>query len=256
MRVQSLEPVFIFGFPLVSYRWRSRQNKKSMKHSYLFLTLGVTALTLFGCGGSGHTTAETRLRVVHASPNAPNVDVVVGSAVAFTNVAYFSEGLRTVPAGTTQVRVRATGSTTDVINASPFLAAGNYTTILAINNLAQIEPLVVTEPDQGPGAGQARVRLVHASPSTGNVDIYVTAPTVALPSTPSVANVPFKGVSTALLVAAGNYRVRITPAGTPGTIAVDTGSITLPSNSVTIAAALDKAGGGSPLTARLYTTSY
>ncbi len=228
-----------------------------MKISPLSLTLGVTALSLFGCGGSGVSTiTETKLRVVHASPNAPNVDVVVGSAVAFSNVAYFSEGVKTIPAGTTQVRVRATGGTTDVINASPILATGNYTTILAVNNLAQIEPLVVTEPDQGPGAGQARVRLVHASPSTGNVDIYVTAPTATLPSTPTVANVPFKGVSTALTVAAGNYRVRITPAGTPGTVAIDTGTITLASNSVTIAAALDKASGGSPLTARLYTTSY
>jgi hypothetical protein len=227
-----------------------------MKNSPLFLALGVTALSLFGCGGSGHSVTETKLRVVHASPNAPNVDVVVGSAVAFSNVPYFSEGLRTLPAGTTQVRVRATGGTTDVINASPILAVGNYTTILAVNNLAQIEPLVVTEPDLGPGVGQARVRLVHASPSTGNVDIYVTAPTATLPATPTVANVPFKGVSSALTVPAGNYRVRITPAGTPGTIAIDTGSIALPSNSVTIAAALDKASGGSPLTARLYTTSY
>ncbi len=227
-----------------------------MKNSPLFLALGVTALSLFGCGGSGHSVTETKLRVVHASPNAPNVDVVVGGAVAFSNVPYFSEGLRTLPAGTTQVRVRATGGTTDVINASPILAVGNYTTILAVNNLAQIEPLVVTEPDLGPGVGQARVRLVHASPSTGNVDIYVTTPTATLPATPTVANVPFKGVSAALTVASGNYRVRITPAGTPGTIAIDTGSIALPSNSVTIAAALDKASGGSPLTARLYTTSY
>jgi Domain of unknown function (DUF4397) len=228
-----------------------------MKTFPLVLTLGITALSVIGCGGSGvATTPETKLRVVHASPTAPNVDVLVGSTVAFSNVAYFAEGLRTVPVGTTQIRVRATGGTTDVINASPSLAAGNYTTVLAVNNLAQIEPLVVTEPDQGPGAGQARVRLVHASPSTGNVDIYVTAPTATLPAAPTVANVPFKGISSALTVASGNYRVRITPAGTPGTIAIDTGSITLPSNSVTIAVALDKATGGSPLTSRLYTTNY
>ena len=227
-----------------------------MKNSPLFLALAVAALTIFGCGGLNGGTSETKLRVVHASPNAPNVDVVVGGAVAFSNVPYFSEGVKTIAAGTTQIRVRATGTTTDVINASPALTTGNLTTVLAVNNLASIEPLVVTEPDLGPGFGQARLRLVHASPSTGNVDIYITSPTATLPTTPTLANVPFKGVSGALTVASGNYRVRITPAGVPGTVAIDTGSIALPSNSATIAVALDKASGGSPLTARLYTTSY
>ncbi|MEI7575750.1 MAG: DUF4397 domain-containing protein [Armatimonadota bacterium] len=227
-----------------------------MKTSSFFLALAVAGLTLLGCGGLSGGTSESKLRVIHASPDAPNVDVVVGGTVAFTNVPYFAEGVSTVKAGTTQIQVRPTGTSTNVINASPALTTGNLTTVLAVNNVASIEPLVVADPDFGPGPGQARLRLVHASPSTGNVDIYITSPTATLPATPTLANVPFKGVSDALTVSAGSYRVRITPAGVPGTVAIDTGSIALPSNSATIAVALDKAGGGSPLTARTYTASY
>ncbi|MFZ4508166.1 MAG: DUF4397 domain-containing protein [Fimbriimonas sp.] len=217
-------------------------------------TLLLTALV--GCGGSSDHDPETRLRVVHASPTAPNVDVRIGSTVAFTNVPYFADGLQLLTPGATRIRVNGTGSATSVIDVTPTLDADRLYTVLAVDNLASITAIIVNDPDSGPGLGQARVRLVHGSPSTGPVDIYVTAPGAALPAVPTLEDVPFKGISNALTVTAGNYQIRITPANTPGTIAIDTGSVNLPSNSSTVAVALDKSGGGSPLTARTYTRTY
>ena len=55
-----------------------------------FLLLAMTTMlvgaTIFtsGCGDSGHA----QLRVVHASPDAPNVDVLVDGKIVLTNVAY------------------------------------------------------------------------------------------------------------------------------------------------------------------------
>ncbi len=226
-----------------------------MKSILAIFLAATTLLALTGCGGEANKDI-TSLRVLHASPNAPNVDVLFDNDTVLTNVAYTAGATRTVDAGVRRIRVNATGTTTTVIDANVTLTKGTATTVLAVNNLANIEPLVINDDDNGPGLGQTRLRLVHASPSTGNVDIYISSPTEALPATPTLANIPFKAVSAPLTVAAGSYRVRITPAGNRGVIAIDTGALALASNSVNLALALDSPGGGGPVIARVLTQQY
>lgn len=226
-----------------------------MKSILAIFLAAMTLLAVSGCGG--HESAESAsIRVLHASPNAPNVDVLFDNDTVLTNVAYTAGATRSVDAGVRRVRVNATGTTTTVIDANVTLSRGTATTVLAVNNLANIEALVINDEDSGPGIGQTRLRLVHASPSTGNVDIYISGPTDALPATPTLANIPFKAVSNPLTVAAGSYRVRITPAGNRNVVAIDTGALALASNSVNLALALDSPGGGAPLIARVLTQQY
>lgn len=227
-----------------------------MKFFSALILSSFALAALVGCGGSGDHPAQTRLRIVHASPDAPNVDVRLGNTLALTNVPYLASDTRNINAGATRIRINGTGSPTSVIDQTPVFEANRLYTVLAIDNLASIETVLVNDPNTGPGIGQARVTFVHASPTAGTVDIYVTAPGAALPAEPTLADVPFKAVSTALTVAAGDYRVRITPANTPGTIAIDTGTLTLPSNSSTVAVAVDAAGGGTPLNAVTFTQGY
>lgn len=229
-----------------------------MKQLLPVLLSAVALVALAGCGGSGHDdeVAQSRVRLVHASPDAPNVDIRINDTLAFNNVAYFGSGERALAAGNNRVRVNPSGSPTSVIDATLNFEANRLYTILAADRVATIQPLVINDPDSGPGVGQARVRLVHGSPSAGTVDIYVTAPGAPLPAEPTLSDVPFLAVASPLTVASGDYRVRITPANDPSVIAIDTGTISLPSNSSTIAVALDAAGGGTPLTARTYTKTY
>ncbi len=228
-----------------------------MKGIFFAMLAGTVAFALTGCGGDDHNVSnQATVRVVHASPNAPNVDVRFGNSIVFSSVPYFSAGVRTVAAGPTRVRVNAAGTGTTVIDVTPTFAANRLYTVLAANNLASIAPIVVDDVNAGPGVGQARVRFVHGSPTAGTVDIYVTAPGAPLPATPTLEDVSFLAVSAPLTVPSGNYQVRITPANTPGTVAIDTGTLALGSNTSTIAVALDAAGGGGPLTARTYSTSY
>jgi hypothetical protein len=212
---------------------------------------------LAGCGGDGdHALPTANVRVIHASPNAPNVDVLFNNRTVLNDVPYFAGAVVNTNAGATRVRVNAAGTTTTVIDANVPFTSGTLTSIIAAGPLATIAPIVINDPDSGPGAANARVRIVHASPTAGVVDVYVTAPGAALPAEPTLADVPFRAVSDALTVPAGNYQVRVTPANTPGTVAIDTGTINLPANSVSLALALDAAGGGAPLTARLFTKTY
>ena len=221
-------------------------------------TLALALLATFAvaaCNDDDNTTAPAttaQLRVVHASPDAPNVDVLLDNAAVLTNVAYkVASNYLAVPSGSRNLKVRATGTSTVVIDQTGTLAEGSFYTVLAAGRLASIAPVVLTDDQTSPASGNVRLRLVHASPTAGNVDIYVTAPTADIATaTPTLANVPFRAASSYLEVPAGTYRVRITPAGTK-TVAIDANNVALVAGQVRTAVAVDAPGGGAPLGAIL-----
>ena len=215
----------------------------------------VAALALTGCDDDDDALAPSStalVRVVHASPDAPNVDVLVDGAVVLTNVPFrtASEYLA-VPRGSRNLRVRATGTSTVVIDQDASVAAGGTYTVLATGRASSIAPLVLEDNLVSPAAGNVKLRLVHASPAAGNVDIYVTAPGAGIAATsPTLANVPFRAASTYLEVPAGTYRVRITPTGSK-TVAIDVNNVSLAAGQIRTAVAVDAPGGGTPLGAIL-----
>lgn len=217
--------------------------------------LFAAALSSIGCDDDDNPVAPAataQLRVVHASPDAPNVDVLLDNTLALNNVAFKgSSAYLPAPSGTRNLKVRAAGTTTTVIDANANLAAGGAYTVLATGRAASIAPLVLEDNLTAPAAGNIKLRLVHASPSAGNVDIYVTAPNADLTATtPTLTNVPFRAASAYLEVPAGTYRVRITPTGTK-TVAIDVNNVTLTAGQIRTAVAVDAAGGGAPLGAIL-----
>jgi hypothetical protein len=214
----------------------------------LTLTAILASMALFtvGCGDDG----RARLRVVHASPDAPNVDVLLSGKTVLTNVAYkAASNYLTVNAGSSKIEVQANGTTQDVINANVSLTKNKDYTVFAVDRVASIAPLVLTDDNTPPAAGQIKLRLVHASPTAGNVDIYVEAPGTDIKTvTPTLTNVAFKAASTYLSVPTGSYEVFITPTGTK-TVALDSGSLALSAGQIRTAVALDAPRGGTPLTA-------
>src|SRR5579859_795249 len=167
----------------------------------LAMTTMVVGATIFtaGCGDNGHA----QLRVVHASPDAPNVDVLVDGKTVLTNVAYeAASNYLTISAGSRKIEVRATGTSQDVINATVNLLRNKYYTVLAVDKVASISPLLLTDDNTPPASGQIKLRLVHASPTAGAVDIYVEAPGAGVTGSPTLTNVPFKAASSYLAVPA------------------------------------------------------
>ena len=184
--------------------------------------------------------ARARLRVVHASADAPEVNVSVDGSAVLTNVAFgVGSGYLNLVSDTYNVDVAAAASSTSVINADLTLDPATDYTVAAVNFLANIEPLVLVDNNTPPAAGNVKVRLIHAAPSAGSVDVYVTAPTAdILTIKPTISGFEFKDNSGYLEVPAGNYRVRITIAGTK-TVAIDTGTLSLTDGQIRTAFAVD-----------------
>lgn len=213
--------------------------------------LPIAALVLLGAACSDDASGPGKsasVRVVHASPDAPAVDVLVDGTQVLDGVPYAAaSGYLKVTPGTRSIRVEPVGSNTAVIDADLPLAEGEERTVIAANLVASIEPLVLADTNTAPAAGNIRLRLVHGAPAAGSVDIYITAPGADLTAaTPDFSAVPFKALTPYVEVPAGSYQVRITPTGSKAP-ALDTGTLVLAAGAVRTAIARDAAGGGTPL---------
>jgi hypothetical protein len=220
-----------------------------MKLTLLPLLLAATALSA-ACSDDDNNTGpegEARVRVVHASPDAPSVDVLLDEAEVLSDVPYLaSSAYLATSAGDHNLKVNAAGTATTVIDADVTLADGTDYTVIASDLVAEITPIVLEDDNTAPAAGNARVRAIHGAPSAPAVDVYVTAPGADLEAaTPVLTGVAFGDVADYLEVPAGEYQVRVTPAGTK-TVAIDSGPLTLESGHVRTAIAVDAPGGGAP----------
>jgi hypothetical protein len=191
-----------------------------------------------------------RVRVVHLSPDAPNVDVLVDGVVVANNVSYLTASdYLEVEAGSRNIAIRATGGTQTVIEEDVNVADGGDYTALVGDRLATLTLDALTDDNDPPASGNVKVRLIHGAPGAGLVDIYVTAPDADLSlETPVLTGIDFGAVSPYLEVPADDYQVRITPTGTQDVV-IDSGTLTLNSGEVRTGIAVDALGGGAPFDA-------
>jgi len=182
------------------------------------------------------TNLPADLRVIHASPDAPAVDIVVNDGFAaplVPNLAFGSvAGFVQVAPDTYNVKVVPTGTTMPVvIDADLPVNAGLNYSVFAVGTLENIEPLVVTRDRRRVGT-EAKVDIIHASPAAGNVDIYVTAPGTDIATVDAnFSGVPFRASTSFVSLPAGSYDVTVTAEGTktaaigPATITVEAGGL-------------------------------
>jgi len=195
------------------------------------------------------------LRIIHAVPDAPTVNVYAGDAIlgGLENVDYqVGSAWLTVDEGTYDVRVEANipSGNADVITASLMLEGEKSYNVLAVGTVTadSIEPLVVSVDRSDVTAGNVRVQVVHAAPNAPTVDVYVTAPGDDIEAAQPLATAAYKDSTGQVEVAGGDYQIRITLEGTK-TVVFDSGTVTLPADADLIVAATENTGtGSSPVT--------
>jgi PHD/YefM family antitoxin component YafN of YafNO toxin-antitoxin module len=200
---------------------------------------------VLGCGSSNDD--ESRVRVFHASPDAPNVDVLIDGGLVLEDVPYqTASDFLEIESGHRQVAVTATGTDTAVIDQRVDFAKDTDYLLIASGKLASIKPIIAITDRSSPAQGSAKIRVLHAAPSAPAVDIYVV-PTGQgiLNATPVLSAVPFGVISDYLVVPQGTYDVRVTVAGTK-TVAIESNQLNIGDGLIATVAALDASGAGSP----------
>ncbi|AFZ68560.1 DUF4397 domain-containing protein [Deinococcus peraridilitoris] len=138
--------------------------KKILTLSALALTATLAATQVSAQMASGN---DAFVRVVHASPDAPAVDVYVDgmrtvAGAAFKAATPYGE----VPAGKHKVMVTAAGDkNTVVFQADVDLKAGTYYTVAAVGQLANIKPKIFTTTGLNKDKAKAEVNVYHLSPN-------------------------------------------------------------------------------------------
>ena len=168
---------------------------------------------LFALASTSLAAGTANVRVLHASPDAPAVDVYLDDNIvdALTNVPFgvISDYLK-VPAGAHNVKVYATGTTSSpVIDADLTLAAGKAYTVAATGAVADIKAQVLQD-DPKPVASKANVRVVHFSADAPAVDIATAGSAV---DEAVVKNLAYPDATDYLALPGGTYDLEVRLAG-------------------------------------------
>lgn len=155
------------------------------------------------------------IRVTHASPDAPNVDVWVDGSKALSDVPFMavSEYLD-VPSGTRTVTITAAGDPDTVAFEGDLTLEAMAYTVAAVGELTdddtEFVPWVL-EDDASPSDDVAAVRLAHASPDAPAVTVTAMDGEMTL-----FSDVAFGEASDYAEVPAGTYTLEVWPAEDAG----------------------------------------
>ncbi|TXK21141.1 DUF4397 domain-containing protein [Pontibacter qinzhouensis] len=175
----------------------------------IFLLTVLPLFALTSCDDDDELQPDANVMVVHASPDAPAVDLLIDDTKVNTTALTYpnNTGYLNVNPGTRNVKVNAAGTSTTVINGNLDLESGRSYSVFAINTLANIEPLILEDDLTSPASGRAHVRFLHLSPDAPAVDIAVQNGPVIF------GNRAFKSATAFTPVDAGTYTLEVRLAG-------------------------------------------
>lgn len=153
---------------------------------------------------------KTYIRILHAVPNAPPVDVYANGVPIAKNLSYrgFTEYQKVTP-GTYSIEVYPAGRRdTPVLRTTATLPGHSIFTIAAVGELPNISLLPIAEPKTMMPPGMLMVRFSHLSPTAPNVDITLPDGTVIF------SDVRFKETTDYIAAQPATYRLQLRVAGT------------------------------------------
>ncbi|PVY70085.1 uncharacterized protein DUF4397 [Tamilnaduibacter salinus] len=230
-----------------------------MKKPILVTSIMAASVGLGGCFASATDSSPTAdLRVLHASPDAPSVDVLIDGERVLEDVSYQSgSDYLTVDPGNALVEIQAGGET--VIEQTVTLTEGGSFSVIAQGTLnaeddAEFGLNVLDDTDRRDN-GTNDVTVLHAAPSpaAASVDIYVTGPGDELPQAPTLNDVSFDTNATLPEIADGDYQVRITGADSQDPVLYDSGALTV--NTDVTAVAVNSTQSASPVSLLVWAES-
>lgn len=180
----------------------------------------ASTLMLVSCSKSSdsNSPATSKVMVIHASPDAPGVDLYIDSVKQNTSAVNYLDNTAylNVNSGLRNFKIKVAGTSTTVINANVNLVNGKNYSVFAIDSVASIEPIVFVDSFYSVASNQCLVRFIHLSPNAPAVNVSAAGSSTAL-----FNNIAFKQGTQFTPVTVGTdsvkLEVRVAPAttGTP-----------------------------------------
>lgn len=154
------------------------------------------------------------VRVFHACPDAPAVDIYVNGGLAFKNLSFklFSEYVQ-LPMGEYKIEIFPTGQkVTPVLTQNVGVSEKQVITIAAVGNFEDIQlvPYIEENADDFP-VNESALRIIHLSPDAPAVDISIDGRLV-------FEDVRFMDATDYVHIFSGAYNITINIANTNETI--------------------------------------
>lgn len=149
------------------------------------------------------------VRVLHASPTAPGVDVYLNGNLVAQNITYghFTPYLK-LASGDANIRVyRAGDVTTPLLNKSTILTQSSIYTLSIIGKLPNADILPINDVRIPPNPNFANLRFVHLSPDSPAVDIVLPNNTILH------SNLTYKEVTDYIPLSPGRYTIEVKLSG-------------------------------------------
>jgi hypothetical protein len=180
----------------------------------------LAALALGGAlllGAALPATANTQamVRAAHLIPDAPAVDVLVNGDVVLEDVPFkaISDYLM-VDAGTYTISINQAGTATELLTIDASVESGQAYTVAAIGTLdaadTEAPRLTAYVDDPVAASDTAKLRVVHASPTTPAVDVNLKG---AAAADAPVKNLAFPDATDYLSLPGGTYDFIVYPTG-------------------------------------------
>lgn len=176
-------------------------------------------LTLLTFGETGTATVlpnlRSRVRAIHASPDAPLLAFNNNAANMFSNVPYKANSSYTTSTSgdrTMSLAAIVSGSLSTVVSKTISLTGGEDYTLVAADRFSAIDLVRLADDNLPPITGKARVRFVNMSQDAGAVDVLVNF-------AKTFSSIGFKGASTYAELDAGTYTLGFNASNTSAGIA-------------------------------------
>lgn len=180
-------------------------------------------------GGSSDGDGNGAVRLVNAADEPASLDLYAGDTLLESAVATGAAGPYVALATATYtMRLKAAGSSTTSSSASRTVASDTSYTVVAYTTGEALKSVFLTDDEDAPTSGSAKLRVFNASTEAGALDVYVTATDASLASsTPYVQGLGGERIGSYVEYGAGTWRIRVTGNGDKSDLRLDIPSIVL-----------------------------
>ncbi len=188
-----------------------------MKKTLFVLAAGALGLAVTSCtkNSSSDTIPYASFAVVHASPDAPSLNIFVNGASVVQNFEYGSDtGYYSALPGTYNVQMLSSLTSAALVNGIVSFAPGKFYSLFAIDSSAKMKIAAVEDNFTVPSTDSVRVRFLHFSPNAPAVDLAAGGITVLATGRTFNDQELTPAYAQFITLAAGTYNLDVRLAGT------------------------------------------